>query len=113
VKGVRRGDPVTFAVYGDYGKPRPALVVQSDVFQEIPSVTVLRLTSDTSAGHPVRIAVMPAPSSGLRVHAYVMIDKAISVPRDQVGVIGRLDDTAMREVGQALAIFLALDASSV
>ena len=29
---MKRGDLVTIALQGDYGKPRPALVVQSDLF---------------------------------------------------------------------------------
>ncbi len=37
---MKRGDLVTIALPGDYGKPRPALVVQSDLFSEHPSVTV-------------------------------------------------------------------------
>jgi mRNA interferase MazF len=43
---VRRGDLVTIALTGDYGKPRPALVVQADAFDALTSVTVLRLTSE-------------------------------------------------------------------
>lgn len=29
---MRRGDIVTIALQGDYGKPRPALIIQSDLF---------------------------------------------------------------------------------
>lgn len=36
---VSRGDLVTVALQGDLGKPRPALVIQSDVFQALPSIT--------------------------------------------------------------------------
>lgn len=43
---IQRGDLVVVALSGDYGKPRPALVVQSDDFQALPSVTVLRITSE-------------------------------------------------------------------
>lgn len=43
---MKRGDLVTIAVSGDYGKPRPALVVQDDAFAELSAVTVLRLTSE-------------------------------------------------------------------
>ena len=40
-----RGDFVTIAIQGDYGKPRPALVIQSDQFEELGSITVLPVTS--------------------------------------------------------------------
>ena len=110
---MKRGDLVTVAVSGDYGKPRPALVMQSDLFAELPSVTVLRLTSDIHAGHPIRITVRPEPANGLRAISHVMIDKAISVPRERIGqVIGHLDDTVMAEVGRALAAFLGLDTAA-
>jgi len=31
---MNRGDFVTLAMQGDFGKPRPALVIQSDQFNE-------------------------------------------------------------------------------
>ena len=38
---VRRGDLVTVALQGDYGKPRPALVIQADQFADLGSVVIL------------------------------------------------------------------------
>ncbi len=109
---MRRGDLVTIAIGGDYGKPRPALVVQSNAFAALPSVTVLRLTSDSHAEHLIRITVRPTPENGLRAPSQIMIDKAVTVPRERIGpVIGRLDDSLLRTVGQALTAFLALDAA--
>lgn len=35
-----RGDLVVVSLPGDHGKPRPALVIQSDLYAEHPSVTV-------------------------------------------------------------------------
>jgi hypothetical protein len=76
-------------------------------------VTVLRLTSDIHAGHPIRVTVRPEPANGLRAISHVMIDKAISVPRERIGkVSGHLDDTVMAEVGRALAAFLGLDTAA-
>jgi len=107
---MKRGDLVTIAVAGDYGKPRPALVMQADAFAELPSVTVLRLTSDTAREHLVRVPVAPSEFNGLRVMSHVMIDKAVSVPKARVGaVIGQLDEAVMLAVGRALAVFLGLD----
>jgi mRNA interferase MazF len=42
---MKRGDLVTVAVQGDFGKPRPALIIQADQFGDHPSVTVLLITS--------------------------------------------------------------------
>jgi mRNA interferase MazF len=107
---MKRGDLVTIAVAGDYRKPRPALVVQADAFTPLPSVTVLRLTSEINAEHLVRVTVPPTPANGLRAPSQVMIDKAVSVPRARVGaVIGHLDDALMLSISRALSRFLGLD----
>src|SRR5580658_9067827 len=104
---MKRGDLVTIAVSGDYGKPRPALVIQSDAFAALPSVTVLRLSSEIVPAHLARITVDPTPENGLRLTSQIMIDKAISIPREKVGrVFGRLEDASVREVSRALFAFL-------
>ncbi len=105
-----RGDLVTIAVSGDYGKPRPALVVQSDAFAALPSVTVLQLTSDVRDEHLVRITVQPSAANGLRKPSQVMIDRAVTVPRAKVGpVFGRLEDGRISAVSAALKRFLGLE----
>ena len=42
---MKRVELVTIALFGDYGKPRTALVIQSDLFGAHPSVTILPVTS--------------------------------------------------------------------
>ena len=106
---MKRGDLVTIAVSGDYGKPRPALVIQSDAFAALPSVTVLRLSSEIVPAHLARITVDPTPENGLRSASQIMIDKATAIPREKVGrAFGRLDDSTMRAVDRALLAFLGL-----
>ncbi len=107
---MKRGDLVTIAISGNYGKPRPALVIQADAFAELPSVTVLQLTSDIHDEHLLRITVQPSARNGLRKSSQVMIDRAMTVPRGRIGpVFGRLEAQAMQAVSQALLGFLALD----
>ncbi|KND61499.1 Growth inhibitor [Candidatus Burkholderia verschuerenii] len=107
---MKRGDLVTISVSGDYGKPRPALVVQADVFAVLPSVTVLQLTSEIHDEHLVRITVQPSAGNCLRKPSQVMIDRAMTVPCTKVGpVFGRLDDTGMLTVSRALVWFFGLD----
>ncbi len=106
---IKRGDLVTIAISGDYGKPRPALVVQSDMFVEMPSVTVLRLTSDLYDAPMLRIPVQASSSTGLRKPSQIMIDKAVTVPREKIGQrLGRVDAVTLQAVGSALAVFLGL-----
>lgn len=108
---MNRSDLVTATVPGDYGKPRPVLVIQSDAFQRLPSVTVLPLTSDLQEAPLVRIGIEPTYENGLREHSQIMIDKAATVPWRKVrDRIGRVDDDTMRRVDRALARFLGLAA---
>jgi mRNA interferase MazF len=106
---VSRGDLVTIALSGDYGKPRPALVVQDDAFAALASVTLLRLTSELHDWPLIRITVEASPGNGLQKRSQIMIDKATTVPRAKIGQhLGRVDDDTMRAVGRALALFLGV-----
>lgn len=106
---MRRGDLVTVAMAGDFGKPRPALVVQSDLFDETGTVTVLLVTSTLVDAPLLRPTIEPTEANGLRQRSQVQIDKAMSVKRDKIGgAIGRLDDEAMLAVTRSLALFLGI-----
>lgn len=106
---MKRGDIVVAATPGDYGKPRPMLVIQDDAFEALPSLTVLPLTSDLRDTPLLRLPVAPSRDNGLRVPSQVMVDKAITLPRSKIGQrIGQVDAATMREVSTALARFLGL-----
>ena len=97
---------VTIAMPGDFGKPRPALVVQSDQFDAHATVTVLLLSSTQVEAPLFRLTVDPTQDNGLRKPSQIMVDKAITVKRDKLGeVFGRIDDSAMVAVNRALALF--------
>lgn len=106
---MKRGDLVTIAVAGDYGKSRPALVVQDDAFSLLPSVTVLQLTSDIRDEHMIRITVQPDAENGLRKPSQIMVDRAMTVPSAKAGpVFGHMDGDTMTEVDVALGRFFGL-----
>lgn len=106
---MRRGDLVTVAAPGDYGKPRPALVIQSDLFEELPGVTLCLVTSALRHAPIFRITVDPSPENGLRRISQVQVDKAMTVARERVGaVIGRLDDATMLKINRSLAVFIGI-----
>jgi mRNA interferase MazF len=106
---MRRGDLVTVALEGDFGKPRPALVIQSDQFDEHTSVTVLPVTSTLVAAPLLRVTVQPTPASGLQKPSQVMVDKAMTVKRDKIGpAFGRLEAGVLVEIERCLAIFLGI-----
>jgi mRNA interferase MazF len=111
--GPRRGELVTIAMGGDYGKPRPALVIQSDAFVDLPSVTVLRITSELHDWPLLRVTVAPNAENGLRKPSQIMIDKAATVPRTKIGpCIGHLEEATLRSVERALVAFLDLQGSA-
>ncbi|WP_448508639.1 type II toxin-antitoxin system PemK/MazF family toxin [Immundisolibacter sp.] len=100
---------MTIALSGDYGKPRPALVVQADEFALLPSVAVLRLTRELHDWPLLRVTVGPSGANGLKNTSQIMIDKAATVPRDKLGSrMGRLESTTLRAVDEALAAFHGL-----
>lgn len=104
-----RGDFVTIAMQGDFGKLRPALVIQADQFGEHTAVTVLPVTSTLVAAPLLRITVQPSTRNGLQKPSQVMLDKAMTVNRDKVGqAFGRIDDYALVEVERCLAVFLGI-----
>jgi len=104
-----RGDLVTVAAPGDYGKPRPALVVQSDLFDALPSVTVCLVTSDLRDAPIFRITVDPSAENGLRRVSQIQVDKVMTVARARVGTaIGRLDDATLLKVSRSLAVFVGI-----
>lgn len=106
---MKRGDIVTVALPGDFGKPRPALIVQSDLFDQTASVTVLLLTSSLVDAPLIRVTVDPAPENGLRETSQVMIDKAMTVMRGRIGDrIGALDEDTMTATTRALALFVGV-----
>jgi mRNA interferase MazF len=103
---MKRGDIVTVALQGDYGKPRPALVIESDRLPATDSVLICLITSTVHEDTPFRRhAVDASPSTGLRVLSHVMVDKIFAVRRTKCGPrIGHLDAVAMLAVSRKLAL---------
>ncbi|WP_420962700.1 type II toxin-antitoxin system PemK/MazF family toxin [Brucella sp. IR073] len=106
---MRRGDLFTVAMPGDFAKPRPALIIQSDQFEDTGTVTVLLMSGTLVDAPLLRITVQPTAENGLRKPSQVMIDKAMSARRDRLGSpFGRLDDETMLAVTRSLAVFLGI-----
>jgi mRNA interferase MazF len=102
-----RGDVVVVSLPGDYGKPRPALVIQSDLFAEHPSVTVLPIVSHLVQAPLLRIEI--GPESGLERPSQIQIDKPQTPRGERIGpVIGRVDGATLAAINRALAVFLGL-----
>ena len=107
---MRRGDVVIVAAAGDYGKPRPAVIVQTGAFPEThASVVVCQLTSEVVEAPDFRITIDPSEKNGLRARSQIMADKPVTVRRARIGQsIGRLDDGDLGRLNIALAFVMGL-----
>jgi mRNA interferase MazF len=107
---MQRGDVVTVAAAGDYGKPRPAVIVQTDALPEShASVVVCQLTSELANAPDFRVIIDPTPENGLRVRSQVMADMPVTIRRERIGQrIGRLGSQDMAGLRAALAFVLGL-----
>jgi mRNA interferase MazF len=105
-----RGDIVTVALQGDYGKPRLALIVQAVTSLETHSSAIVCPITFTILPLDFRLTIPPSSRNGLRVVSQVTIDKIIAAPRAKLGCrVGSLDPTEMRQVNAALAFLLGLN----
>ena len=106
---MKRGDFVTVALQGNLGKPRPALIIQTDAFQNLKTVTVLPVTGSLVDAPLLRITLQPNEGNGLQKTSQLMVDKTITVQREKLGrVIGKADSPTMIQVERALAVFLGV-----
>ena len=106
---MNRGDFVTVAMPGDFGKPRPALVIQSDLFLAHGTVTVLLVSSLLVQAPLIRVSVAPNAATGLKKPSQVLVDKAMTVKRERLGpAFGVAGAAAMIEVERSLAVFLGI-----
>ncbi len=108
---MKRGDVVVVALQGDLGKPRPAVVVESDLLAPADNILVCPGTSHIVEGSTKRrLLIQPDAKNGLRQPTQFQLDRLIAPRRDKCGaVIGRLDEEAMTQINSLLAAILGLD----
>lgn len=107
---MKRGDVVVVAATGDYGKPRPAVIVQTDAFPDThTSVVVCQMTSQIVDAPTFRVTIDPSERNGLRARSQIMADKPVTVRRIRIAQsIGRLGDGDMQRLNVALAFAMGL-----
>lgn len=108
---MRRGDIVTVAAPGDYGKPRPAVVVQGDALNEQnPRSTIVALMTSTLCDAPLlRLTVEPRPENGLNKVSQVQTHRLVTVRTEKISEpIGRLSDQELVELNRLLALAIGL-----
>ncbi len=106
---MRRGDIVTVAPPGEFGKPRPALVIQADATLHKPMITYIPFTSDLLRVPDVRVPISPNEENNLRLPSEIVVDMIQTSTLSRFGpVIGRIDGATMRLVENALMLHLGL-----
>ena len=107
---MKRGDVVTVAAAGEYGNPRPAVIVQTDELpSEHASVVVCQMTSELSEAPDFRVTIEPTEKNGLRARSQVMADKPVTIRRERLGrQVGRLDERDVLRLNIALAFVMGL-----
>jgi mRNA interferase MazF len=107
---MRRGDDVIVAAASDYGKPRPAVIVQTDAPPKThTSVVICQMTSEIVEAPDFRITIDPTEGNGLRVRSQIMADKPVTIRRERIKqTIGRLDDRDIGHLNIALAFVMGL-----
>ena len=106
---MKRGDLVTVALQGSHGKPRPALVVQTDLTGPSSHVAVLLLTSDDRDIPLARVPIDATAETGLEQRSFAMLDRITTAPREKIGrLIGQAGEATMLEISRALSVFLGL-----
>ena len=102
---IKRGDLVAVSVAGDYGKPRLAVVIQSDWLSETGSVLVCLMTTALQDTPIYRLTIEPTPENGLKATSQIMVDKIFAVRRDKLGaVFGRLEDAKLFALNRMLTV---------
>jgi mRNA interferase MazF len=110
LRATRRGDVVTVAATGDYGKPGPAVIVQTGALpDEHASVVVCQMTSELGEAPEFRVTLEPTQGNGLRARSQVMADKPVTIRRERIGrLVGRLDEQDVALLNVALAFVMGL-----
>ena len=108
---MRRGDVVSIADRkGQFtGKPRPAVIVQSDFFAEANTVVVCPISSEGVDAPLVRFQIEPSDTLPLQQTSWIEVDMITTVRRSRVGRhFGRVAAADLIRLDGALAVFLGL-----
>jgi mRNA interferase MazF len=109
---VKRGEIWTQAGGPSYArKPRPALIVQSDLLTETDSVVTCLFTTHNNTAIPSRLAFAATVGNGLLEDSDLMADKVMAIPRNKLGKrLGSIRAADMARVEDALLLVLGFEA---
>ena len=103
-------DIVTCALAGDYGKPRPCLIVQQNEFnQDHASLSICPITSHVGKEIVFRPMLIPDKENGLEKLSQIMVDKITTIKKDKIGqVVGRIPLHKQEEVVEVIKLWFGI-----
>ena len=109
---MKRGEIWTVSGGADYaGKPRPAVILQDDVFDSTSSITICPFTTHVVDAPLLRLPIDPSDRNGLRTASQLMVDKITTVSKTKLEKrAGRLSDEDVVRLNRAVLVFLGLAA---
>ena len=107
---MKRGDVFIATIQGDYGKPRPAVIVQRNESLDVHETIVICPISSHLIDAPLfRPHVTPSADNGLQVPSQIMVDKVLVVKRQRLRKkIGHISDELLIQLDRSLAFWLGL-----
>lgn len=108
---MKRGDIYSISAPGDFGKPRPAVIVQADALtrQDIASIIICPFTGTIREAPLFRILVEPSPENGLSKSSQIMVDKVQAVALKRVGQhVGTINDEQRIQLNRTLAFVMGI-----
>jgi mRNA interferase MazF len=108
---MKRGDIYSISAPGDFGKPRPAVIVQTDAFnqQQLSSVIICPFTGTITDAPLFRILVEPTPENGLKKPSQIMVDKVMAVAVGRIGEsMGKINDEQLLQLNRTLAFVIGI-----
>ena len=107
---MKRGEIYYVVPPRDFGKQRPAVVIQSSLFLENAStITFCLMTGSVQFVNPVRILVNPTRTNGLDQPSLIQVDKIVTVDAERIrNRIGTITSTQLATLDAALKLWLGL-----
>lgn len=104
---IKKGSIIACVIHGDYGKPRPAVVIQSNLYKNHSSITVCPLTTHLIDAPAFRLLLAPTKLNGLNLESQIMVDKISTIRSDKINKeIGELSPDQLEELIKAVKAWI-------
>ncbi len=106
----KRGDILLCSMSSDFGKVRPAVVVQNTLFNEVRNtITMCPLTTELIEEAVFRPTIKPTEESGLKTTSQIMVDKICSIKKERLKKnVGKLTEGEKQALDESIKLWLGL-----